>query len=102
MFISFKLSNVEIRYITIEHEALVVVRCFTEIRWLIIKSPHPTKVYIDHNALVITLESGTDSHKKITQWLDRLIKYDIKVYHRLSKSNLVYIIDKLLRLSKSL
>ena len=102
MFISFKLSDVETRYTTTEREALAVVRCLAEIRWLIMGSPHPTKVYTDHDALVTTLESGTDSHGKIARWLDRLTEYDIEVHHRPGKSNLVCIADGLSRLPGSL
>jgi len=99
MFMSFKLSDVETRYTTTEREALAVVRCLAEVRWLVVGSPSPTKVYTDHTALLSTLTNGPDSHGKVSRWLDRLSEYDIEVHHRPGKSNIIQIADGFSRLT---
>ena len=44
MFIFKIFTSPETRYSTTEREALAVVRCLEEVRWLILGSPYPTKV----------------------------------------------------------
>lgn len=51
MFMFFRLEDIETRYDTIEKEALAVVRCLAKVRWLVMGSKYPTKLYIDHSAL---------------------------------------------------
>ena len=51
MFMSFRLEDAETRYDTTEREALAVVRCLAEVRWLVTGSEYPTKLYTDHSAL---------------------------------------------------
>ncbi|TAQ83554.1 hypothetical protein B7494_g8120 [Chlorociboria aeruginascens] len=98
LFLSFKLSDVETRYTTTEREALAVVRCLAEVRWIVMGSKWPTKIYTDDTALISNLTKGPDSHGKISRWLDRLTEYDFEVHHRPGKSNLVSIADGLSRL----
>ena len=102
MFLSFKLNDAETRYSTTEREALAVVRCLAEVRWLVMGNRHPTKVYTDHIALTSILSKGTDEHGRIARWLDRLTKYDLEIHHRPSTTNVIGIADGLSRLPGSL
>ena len=61
MFISKWLLPAETRYSTTEREALAILRCLEEVRWLILGSPYPTKVYTDHSAPVSLLKKN-DAH----------------------------------------
>ena len=61
MVISKRLADAETRYATTEQEALAVVRCLAEVRWLALGAQFPTKVYTDHSAL-ITLLKRDDAH----------------------------------------
>jgi hypothetical protein len=61
MFISKRFADTETQYTTTEKEALAVIKCLTEVRWLILGARHPTKVYTDHLAL-ITLLKHDDAH----------------------------------------
>ena len=48
MFLSFRLADVETRYVNSERECLAVVRCLAEVRWLVMGNQHPVLVYSDH------------------------------------------------------
>ena len=61
MFMSFRLSDAETRYGNTDREALAVVRGLAEVRWLVIGSPHPVKLYTDHQALELILKKGTEA-----------------------------------------
>ena len=65
MFMSFCLEDAETRYDTTEREALAVVRCLAEVRWLVTGSKYPTKLYTDHSALESILTQGSDAHGRI-------------------------------------
>jgi hypothetical protein len=41
---------------------------------------HPTKVYIDHSALV-TLLKQDDAHGRIAKWQTKLAEYDVEYAH---------------------
>lgn len=71
MFVSKVLSPAETRYHTTEREALAVVRCLEEVRWLVLGSPFPIKVYTDHQGLVSVLK-GDDAKGKLVRWLFQL------------------------------
>lgn len=98
MFLSFRLSDAETRYNTTEREALAVVRCLAEVRWLVMGSPYPTKLYTDHTALVSILKQGGDAHGRISRWQDRLTEYDLEIHHRPGKSHTIGIADGLSRM----
>ena len=51
MFISKPFTEAETRYSTTEREALAVVRCLEEVRWLVLGSAFPTKVHQQKGAL---------------------------------------------------
>ena len=60
MFLSFRFSNTEMQYGTINREVLAIVICLVEIKWLVISSKYPVKLYTDHQALQSILSKGTD------------------------------------------
>jgi RNase H-like domain found in reverse transcriptase/Integrase zinc binding domain len=98
MFMSFRLSDPETRYGTTDREALAVVRALAEVRWLVIGSPYPVKLYTDHQALDSILRKGTEASMRITRWQDRLNEYDFEVHHRPGKSHTIGIADGLSRM----
>lgn len=98
MFMSFKLQDAETRYHTTEREALAVVRALAEVRWLVLGSPYPVKIYTDHEALDTIIAKGTDAHGRIARWMDRLTEYDYEVHHRPAKANIMGIADGLSRM----
>ena len=81
MFISQRLSEVEQRYLNTEREALSVLRALEEVRWLVVGSPYPVKVYTDHSALLSILR-GEGSHQgRISSWMMRLSEYTVEYHH---------------------
>ena len=95
MFISFRLADAETHYGTTDQKALAAVRCLAEVRWLVIGSPYPVKLYTDHQSLLSILSRGADASSRIVQWQDRLNEYDLEVHHQLGKSHLMGIVDGL-------
>jgi hypothetical protein len=77
----YKLADIESRYTITKREVLTVVRCLAEVRWIVVGSPYPIKIYTDHDALLSTLVKGPDSHGKVAHWIDRLTEYDFEVYY---------------------
>jgi RNase H-like domain found in reverse transcriptase len=61
MFISFRLADTETRYGTTDREALAVVRCLAEVRWLVMGSPFSIKLYTDYQALESILSKGVEA-----------------------------------------
>jgi hypothetical protein len=68
MFISTRFADAETLHTTTEKEALAVIKCLTEVRWLILGARHPTKVYTDPSAL-------------IAKWQTKLAEYDLEYVH---------------------
>lgn len=99
MFISFRLTDVETRYSNSEREALAVIRCLAEIKWMVIASDYPVLVYTDHSALK-TLLTGldNDAHGRIARWQERLGEYDLRLFHRSARIHFMGIADGLSRL----
>ena len=64
---SFCLEDAETRYDTTKKEALAVVRCVAEVRWLVTRSEYPTKLYTNHFALESIFTQGSDAHGKIAR-----------------------------------
>jgi len=99
MFISFKLADTETRYSNSEREALAVVRCLAEIRWMVIASEVPILVYTDHEALRVLLTGvDNDAHGRIAKWQEQLGEYNLKLLHRSSTTHFIGIADGLSRL----
>ncbi|RDI83557.1 hypothetical protein Vi05172_g6513 [Venturia inaequalis] len=80
MFMSFKFSDAERRYHTTEREALSVLKCLEECRYLIKGSTHETILYTDHSALISVLQ-GDDARDRISRWQYRLSEYDLHIVH---------------------
>jgi len=99
MFISFRLSDAESRYSNSEREALGVIQCLAEVRWMVIASPYPVFVYTNHEALK-TLLTGldNDAHGRIAKWQERLGEYDLRLLHCSAKTHFIGIADGLSRL----
>ena len=99
MFMSFRVSDAETRYSNSEGEALAVIRCLAEVRWMVVASPYQVMVYTDHEALK-TLLTGVDNdaHGRIAKWQERLGEYDIRLIHRSARTHFIGIADGLSRL----
>ena len=80
LFISRRLESAETRYSNTEREALAIVRCLAEVKWLVHGSPHPVKVYTDHSALT-TLLRQDDAHSRLRKWQVKLSDYDLEYVH---------------------
>jgi len=52
IFISFRLSDVEGRYSTLERETLAIVRAFVECAWMLRESRYPIRIYTDYLSVV--------------------------------------------------
>ena len=95
MFISKKLADAETLNTTTELEALAVVRCLAEVRWLVLGAKYPTKVYTDHLALIMLLKHD-DAHGRIGKWQVKLAEYNRKYVHVPGSQNVIA--DRLSRL----
>lgn len=80
MFMSFKFTDAERKYHTTEREALSVLKCLEESRFLIKGSSHETVLYTDHSALVSIIQ-GDDARDRISRWQYRLSEYDLHIVH---------------------
>ena len=103
MFISFRLEDTETRYSNSEREALAVVRCLAEVRWMVISSPYPIYIYTDHEALRVLLTGlDNDAHGRIAKWQERLGEYNFRLFHRSAGVHFMGIADGLSRLPTKL
>src|SRR5437762_9342352 len=98
MFISFCLADTETHYGMTDREALAIIRSLAEVRWLVIGSPYPVKLYTDHQSLLSILGRGADASSRIVQWQDRLNEYDLEIHHRPGKSHTMGVADGLSRM----
>jgi len=99
MFLSFRLSDAETRYSNSEREALAVIRCLAEVKWMVIASPYLVMVYTDHEALKTLLTGAdNDAHGRIAKWQERLGEYNIRLLHRSARTHFIGIADGLSRL----
>ena len=98
MFLSFRLTDAESRYVNSERECLAVVRCLAEVRWLVIGNKHPVLIYSDHDALRSIMSKGQTEKGRISNWMDRLGEYDFKLVYRPSRDQHIGIADGLSRM----
>lgn len=98
MFLSFRLSDAETRYVNSERECLAIVKCLNEVKWLVIGSKFPTIIYSDNHALSDKFNKGDSTKARINTWLDRLSEFDLKVAHRSSRDQHVGLADGLSRM----
>jgi hypothetical protein len=87
-FISKRLADAETRYTTMEREALAVVRCLDEVRWLISGTEYPTFIYTHHSALVILLKHD-NAHGRLGKWQIKLSAYDLQYIHIPGTQNVI-------------
>ena len=80
-FMSYQLLDAETRYSNNERECYAIVRSLAEVRWLVVGSKYPVTVYTDHIALKALFKTGNTESGRIATWMDRLGKYDLKVFH---------------------
>jgi hypothetical protein len=85
--ISKKFLDAETRYHTTEQEALTIVRCLEEVRWLVNENLHQIIVYTDHECLKTALKN-TDKGR-IVGWQLRLSEYDLQIVHVKGKENVL-------------
>ena len=98
LFLSFKLNDAETRYGNSERECLAVIRCLTEVRWMIMGSPWPIMIYSDHEALKAIFRTGETEKGRIATWMDRLGEYDFQLMHRPSRDQHIGVADGLSRM----
>jgi len=84
-FISKKFLDAETRYHTTEREALAIVRCLEETRWLVNENRHPVLIYTDHECLKMALQNSDKG--RIVGWQLRLSEYDFRIIHIKGKEN---------------
>lgn len=95
MFLSFKLENAEIRYFNSKRECLAVIKCLTEVKWLIIENDHSVMIYSNHEALKFIFVIENTDQTRIADWMNRLGKYDLKLVYRSSRDQHIEIADEL-------
>lgn len=98
MFLSFRLSDAETRYVNLERECLAIVKCLNKVRWLVIGSKFSVIIYSDHHALSNIFIKGDSTKARINIWLDRLSEFDLKVAHRSSRDQHIGLADGLSRM----
>ena len=98
MFMSFKSQDAETRYSISKRECLAIVRCLSEVRWLIMGSKYPAIVNTDHEALASTFATGRTEKGRVATWVDRLGEFDLLLRHRPSKDQHIGVGDALSRM----
>ena len=102
-FLSFRLEDPETHYSNSKREALAMVRCLAEVKWMVMTSLYPTLVYTDHEALKVLLTGpDNDAHGRIAKWQERLGEYDFQLLHRTAGTHFMGIADGLSRLPTTL
>ncbi|KAJ5679602.1 hypothetical protein N7462_007846 [Penicillium macrosclerotiorum] len=81
MYMSYALTDPETRYHTTEKEALAVLKCLEECRWLVQGVEHPVILYTDHLALKTVFGSTSDATGRVARWLMRIQEYDLDIQH---------------------
>ena len=77
-FISQRFHNAETCYLLMEREALVVIRCLEEVRWMVVTSGTPVIVFTCQPALLGMLR-GDDVRGRMAGWQMRLAEYDLEL-----------------------
>lgn len=81
-FLSFWLSDAENRYVNSKREFLAVIRCLTEVKWLVVGSPFPMVIYSDHSALRDVFAKGDRKKRRIDGWMDRFGEFEFRLAYR--------------------
>ncbi len=98
MFISFRLFDAKTRYVNLKRECLAIIRCLSEVNWLVIGSRFLVLIYSDHRALSDIFSKGDSTKAQINTWLNRLSRFDLKVVHRSSRDQYIGLADGLSRM----
>jgi len=80
LWISKRFLPAETHYSATEREAFAILRCLESVRWLVLGSPFPMKVYTDHKGLLGLLRKD-DAHGRIVRWQVCLSEYDVEYRH---------------------
>ncbi len=98
MFLSFRLENAEIKYFNSKRECLIVVKCLTEMKWLIIENNHSIMIYSNHETLKSIFFIENTDQTRIVDWMNKLEEYDLKLAYRSSRNQHIKIADELSRM----
>ncbi len=98
MFLSYRLTDAETLYGNSERGCLAVVRCLTEIKWLVINSPYKILIYSDHRVLQDIFTKHDSEKTRINAWLDRFSEFNIQLVHRPSRDQYIGLADGLSRM----
>lgn len=101
-FMSFKLTDGETRYSTPERETLAVVRALKETEWMLRESRFRIHVYTDHLSIIQTLTNLSETHSKITRWVETLTAFDFHIHHRPNTDKMITLADGMSRLPANL
>lgn len=77
-YISQQFNDAGTRYPILEREALAVLRCLEDVRWIAVSSRYPIVVYT-HQSALMNLLRGDDTKGRMAGWQIRLAEYDIEV-----------------------
>ncbi len=102
LFLSYCLTDVEIRFGNSERGCLTMVRCLTDIKWLVINSPYKILIYSDQRALQDIFIKSDNEKVQINAWLDWFGEFKIQLVHRLSRDQHIYLADGLSGMPTSL
>ena len=80
MFLNYQYNPSQTKYQTTEREALAVVKCLTEIKWLVQSFQYSIKLYTNHSALTKCLKSENTTDK-IARWQLALSKFNLNIIH---------------------
>lgn len=81
MFLSFRFLDAKPQYVHLKKKYLAIVKCLSEVKWLLIGSPYPIIICLDHQALADIFYS---EKAQINIWLDCLSEFDPIVCHQYS------------------
>ena len=85
-FWSRKMTDVEYRYETYDHELLAIVECFKHWHHYLEGSQYPVDVYSDHNNLRYFMTTKHLNSRQV-QWALALSPFDFEIRYTLGKMN---------------
>ena len=77
MFLSYCLTDAETRYGNSERKCLAVVRCLTEIKYLVANNFYEIFIYSDHRTLQAIFAKDDSEKARINAWLDWFSEFDL-------------------------
>lgn len=95
MFLLFKLENAKIKYFNSKRKYLTVVKCLTEMKWLIIENNHSVMIYSNHDMLKFIFFIENTDQTRIISWMNKLEEYDLKLAYRSLRDQHIEIADEL-------